>query len=162
MKLVRTILIGGGASLLGCAAALAQAAPAAAVNAQDVYTAVLQPVLMAVGVAAATVVTALAAYGVQWLRKKTGIQGLELDAQHRDALQAAITNAAGLALNQLGNSLQGRTIDVGSPAVQAAVQYVVKTAPEALEHFDLSGKSQEIAEKIVAKLPQVANTTTQT
>jgi hypothetical protein len=141
-----------------CATA-AHADPATTVNVQDAYTAILQPILLAVATAAATVITAAATLTVRWLSKKLGIQALELDAQHRDALDAALTNAAGLALNQLGNQLAGKTVDVRNPAIASAVSYVVKSAPDALDHFDLNGRADEIAQKIVAKLPQVANTT---
>lgn len=128
------------------------------VNAGSVYAAVLQPIAMAAATAAATVITAAAAYAVAWLRKKTGISGLELDAQHRAALHSALTNAAGLALNDLGNSLDGKKVDVRNPAIAGAVSYVVKSAPQALKHFNLDGRADEIAQKVVAKLPQIAST----
>lgn len=85
---------------------------------------------------------------------------LSIEASHRDALQTALTNGAGLVLNKLGNNLQGKTIDVHSALLATAIEYVTKAAPNALAQFDLGPK--EIAERIVAKLPQVANTTTST
>lgn len=83
---------------------------------------------------------------------------LSIEASHREALQQALTNGAGLVLNQIGNSLQGKKIDVKSEAVAKGVDYVLKAAPEALKNFGLG--PDELREKIVAKVPQVANTTT--
>ena len=82
---------------------------------------------------------------------------LSIEAEYRTSLQTALTNAAGLALNKLGNSLQGKEIPVNSPALAAAVNYVGKAAPEALKKFGLA--PEDLREKILAKLPQVANTT---
>jgi hypothetical protein len=54
--------------------------------------------------------------------------------------------------------LQGKSIEVGNPAVASAVNLVLKSAPDALAHFGITPES--VAQKIVAKLPQVANTVT--
>lgn len=111
---------------------------------------VLRPyVVELVGVAVAAVIGILA----ELARRRFG---LDIEARHRASLQAAITGAAGLALNQLGNSIQGKTIDVKHAAIADAVNYVLKSAPDALAKFGLG--PQEIAEKIVAKIPQIANT----
>jgi len=83
---------------------------------------------------------------------------LDIEARHREALQTALTNGAGVALNSLGNTLQGKTVDVKSPAVAAGVNYVLKSAPAAMAKFGLTPEA--VAEKITAKLPQIANTTT--
>ncbi len=148
------------AGLALAASVCAAHAETATINLGDAYNAIAMPILTAIASAAGLVITAAAGYAVAWLRNKTGLQALELDAHHRDALQTAITNAAGLALNQLGNNLSKKTVDIANPAVGAAVQYVVKSAPEALDHFGINKRTTEIAEKIVAKIPQIANTTT--
>lgn len=111
-----------------------------------------QPYLLAVlGPVVAMIVGVLA----ELARRKFN---LDIEASHRDALQTAITNGAGLALNRLGNTLQGKTIGVGNAAVAAGVNYVLKGAPDALRKFGLS--EADVARMIEAKLPQVANTTT--
>lgn len=150
--------------------ALAQfAPPTTTVDVGKEYS-VLQPILMTVGAAAASVITAVIAWvgtlAAAWLKKKLNLTdaeadklGLEIDAKHREALQTALTNAAGLALNKLGNDLKGRTVDVRSEAVAGAIDTVFKSAPDAVAYFGLQNKPSLIAEKIVAKLPQVANTT---
>lgn len=105
------------------------------------------------------VITALILYGVGWLALllKTKL-GVSIDDSMRASIQTAATNAAGLVLNQLGNQLQGKTIEVGTPFIADAVNYVLKNAPDAVAHFGLTPET--IAEKIIALLPQIANTTT--
>lgn len=100
-----------------------------------------------------TAVSVLIGWVLLLVKQKTG---LSIDDSMRDALQSAVTNAAGLVLNKLGNQLQGRTIDVKNEFVAAAINYVLKNAPDAVEHFGI--KPDDIAHKIVAKLPQIANT----
>jgi hypothetical protein len=63
---------------------------------------------------------------------------LSIEQSHRDGLQKAITNAAGLALNKLGNSLQGKTVDARSALLADAVNYVAKAAPDAMTKLGLS------------------------
>lgn len=105
------------------------------------------------------VVSALLLYSVGWLALllKTKL-GVSIDDSMRSSIQTAATNAAGLVLNQLGNSLQGKTITVQTPFIADAVNYVLKNAPDAVAHFGLTPDA--IAQKIVALLPQIANTTT--
>jgi cyanate permease len=83
---------------------------------------------------------------------------IKYDAAMARAVQSAAVNAAGLLLNRLGNQLQGKTIDVKHPFVADLVSYVLKAVPDAVAHFGLTPEG--IAEKIVAKLPQIANTST--
>lgn len=104
-----------------------------------------------------TIVTVAVSALVGWLllllKQKTG---LSIDDSMRDALQTALTNAAGLVLNRLGNQLQGKTIDVHNELVAEALNYVLKAAPAAIAHFGLT--PDLLRQKIVAKLPQIANT----
>jgi hypothetical protein len=139
---------------------IAQAAPSSSVDLGAGWNAFITPLLPAIAAALGTLLTGIAGMAIKWLASKMKIQGLELDAQHRDSLQTAITNAAALALNQLGNDIQGKTIDVKSPAVTNAIQVAMKNAPDAITYFKLADKPQEIAEKILAKIPQIANTNT--
>lgn len=129
--------------------ALAQAPAASTVDVGGIFGAWRPYLLDIIGVAAA----AIAGLICELLRRKLN---LSISAEHREALQRALTNAAGLALNSLGNKLDGKTIDVKSPEVAQAVNYVAKAAPDALAHFGLT--PQALEEKIVAKIPQVANT----
>lgn len=131
------------------AATAAYADASTSVDVGGIWGAV-QPVITAV-------VTALIGYVslalVSLLKQRTGIQ---LDDSMRDSLQTAVTNGAGLVLNKLGNQLQGKTVDVKNSFVAEAVNYVIKAAPGAISHFGLS--PDDIAHKVVALLPQVANT----
>lgn len=129
--------------------ALAQAAPTA-IDVGGIFGAWKPYVVELVQIAALAIVGLLA----ELMRRQFN---LTIEAKHREALQTAITNAAGLALNKLGNSLQGKTVEVGSPAVAAAANYVGKAAPEALKKFGIG--PEDLREKIVAKIPQIANTT---
>jgi hypothetical protein len=86
--------------------------------------------------------------------------GISIDDSMRNSLQTAARNAAGLLLNQLGNQLSGKVIDVKNPLVAQAANYVITHAPDAIDHFGLT--PDVIAEKVLALLPQVANTATVT
>jgi hypothetical protein len=153
--------------MLSTIAILAQTAsttPPTTVDVSATYT-ILQPLLMAVATAAASVITAAAVQAVRWLQKKLNLTdaeavnvGLQIDAQHRDALQTALTNAAGVALNRLGNNLVGQKIEVGNAAVASAVTQVIKAVPDAVDHFGLANKPDEIAQKIIGKMSQIAVT----
>lgn len=109
-----------------------------------------QPFLLAVATPFAAAVVGLLA---ELLRRKFN---LEIEAKHREALQMALTNGAGLTLGKLGNSLEGKTIDVKNAAIAAGVNYALKGAPAALKKFGLG--PDDLARMIEAKLPQVANT----
>lgn len=133
-------------------AVMSFAAPAMAqttVGAGDVYSAFLPYLLAIVGAAVSTLI----GWVLLTVNKKLGIS---IDDSMRNSLQTAARNGAGLLLNQLGNQLQGKTIDVKSPALAEAVNYVIKAAPDALAHFGLT--PEMIEQKIIALLPQVANT----
>lgn len=82
---------------------------------------------------------------------------ISIEDSRRDALQTALTNAAGLAIAKLDNVVQGKTITIGNPAIAAAVELVLKSVPDAISYFGLT--PEVIAQKIVAKIPIVANTT---
>lgn len=89
-----------------------------------------------------------------WLRTKFGV---EVDARHRDALQAALTNAAGLLIARAG----GVDRVLASPQLQASgllegVEYVVESAPDAMRHFGL--EPGDLTEKLRAKIGVLAST----
>lgn len=74
---------------------------------------------------------------------------LDIEAHHREALQTALANAAGLAINQLDGVAGGVKFDVKNAAIAEAVAYVMKGAPDALRYFGL--KPDRLREMIVAK-----------
>jgi hypothetical protein len=104
----------------------------------------LQPYILAVFSAIAT---GLVAWLFAILRAKWNI---EIDQAHRDALQTALTNAAGLALSKAQGGLAGKTVDLRSPLIAEAVKYVVAAVPTALGHFGLTPEA--LAQKIAAKI----------
>jgi hypothetical protein len=164
------LLIAAVAAAAACGAALAQGTPPVPVAATvplDTVSQVLMPILLAIGSAAATVIAAAGVYAASWIKKRLNLSdleaqqiGLEIDSAHRDALQSAITNAAGIALNRLGNQLAGTTVDVHSEAVASALNSALKSAPDAIAYFGLDKQPQRLAELIVGKIPQIANTAT--
>lgn len=83
----------------------------------------------------------------QWVKIRTGI--VIEDARMRQ-LQSAITNAAGLVLTKLPQTAKDVTVNVGSPAVKQAVEYVNQSAADAVAKFELT--PEQIAEKIIAKV----------
>ena len=92
------------------------------------------------------------------IKQKTGVDIttglLAQETAHRDALQSALTNAAGSVLQKVGTQVDIRTLDVKSPEIVAAVNQVVAAVPDALDKFGLT--AEDLAPKILAKLPQVA------
>lgn len=133
------------------AAVMAAQPAAAAIDLGEVYGS-FKPYIEAAVTAG---VVGLVGVVLELLRRKLN---LSIDDSSRAALQTALTNGAGLALNKIGNSLQGRTVEVGHPAVEEALRYVLAAAPAAIARFGLS--PDQLREKIIAKMPQVANTTT--
>jgi len=155
----RKVLAGlaGVAGIAGVIPAMADGA-ATTIDAGGAWNAFVTPLIPSIAAAAGIVITGLATMAMAWLSKKLNLANLEMDAHHRDALQTAVTNAAGLALNSLGNNIQGKTVDVQSPEIANAVRVAMSNAPDAIKYFKLDQKPEKIAEKILAKLPQIANT----
>jgi hypothetical protein len=146
-RVLNLALIGVVAASLACNAAYADTTIAVG----DIWSGVLPYIVAAIG----AVITFLVGWVLNLLKTKLGVS---IDDSMRASLQTAATNAAGLVLNQLGNQLSGTKIDVGNQFVADAVNYVLKAAPDAVAHFGLTPDA--IAQKILALLPQVANTTT--
>lgn len=108
---------------------------------------VLQPYLLAV---VSVIATAIVGWLAELLRRKFN---LDIDASHRDALQTALTNGAGLLLGKIGGAASGRKLDLKSVVLAEAVNYVLQAVPDAIRHFGITPES--LAEKILAKLPQL-------
>lgn len=113
---------------------------------QGLYT-VLQPYLLAV---VSVVATAIVGWLAELLRRKFN---LDIDAAHRDALQTALTNGAGLLIGKAGSAVAGKKLDLKSVALAEAVNYVLQAVPDAIRHFGITPEA--VAEKLQAKLPQV-------
>lgn len=106
--------------------------------------AILEPYLV-------TAFGALISVAVGWLALVLNRKwGLDIEANHREALQTALTNAAGLAIKRLGTSVNSLTLDVSNPAIREAVNYVMGSAKDALKRFGLG--PEDVAQKIIAKL----------
>lgn len=102
-----------------------------------------------------SVIFAVIGVGVALLKKYTGIQ---IEDSRRQALQTAAANAAGKVLVILDNKMENLKLTTGNPALDAGVQYVLDKSPQAVAYFGLT--PDKIRELIIAKLPQVANSTT--
>jgi hypothetical protein len=141
---MKTLILAG---LMACAIGLGfLTSPALAQTAIDggaVFGLVKPYLVELIGVA----IFALLGWGTKILKAKTGI---EIDAKHRDTIQLALTNAAGLVISKAGDHMIGRKMDLKNEALAQAVGYVIKAAPEAIEHFGLT--AAELREKIEAKI----------
>jgi hypothetical protein len=129
--------------------ALAQTTTSNAIALSEPWSALQTWILTLVG----AVVASLVGWVTVTLNKKLGIS---IDDSMRNALQTATTNAAGLVLNKVGNQLQGKVLDLGSVG-NDMVKYVMNAVPDATKHFGLT--EERVANMILAKVPQVANTT---
>lgn len=149
----KSLLIAAALTIAACSASLfapvvafAQTVTTASpttVNVGDLIAPWLQ---MLVG-AVAILIGALLTYVTALIKSKTGI---DIEARYRQTLQDALTNAAGLALTKVSNTLADKTLDVHSEVIKDAILYVNKAAPDAILHFGLS--PAQIAEKITAKV----------
>jgi hypothetical protein len=129
--------------------AIAQTASSNAISFSEPWSAIQTWLLTVVG----TIVSSLIGWVSTTLNKKLGIS---IDDSLRNALQTATTNAAGLVLNKIGNQLQGQVLDLGHVG-NDVVQYVINNVPDAVSHFQLD--PERVKNMILAKVPQVANTT---
>lgn len=105
---------------------------------------IVQPYLLAI---ISVLATAIVGWLAELLRRKFR---LDIDAAHRDALQTALANGAGLVLTRIGGSLVGKKVDLKHALIADSVNYVLKAVPDAIRHFGVTPES--VAEKIVAKL----------
>jgi len=79
---------------------------------------------------------------------------IEIEARHRDALQAALTNAAGLVINRAGGVAGALALPTRNPLIIEGVGYVVKSAPDALKHFGITPEAAGavLSQKLEAKI----------
>lgn len=92
-------------------------------------------------------IAALVGWVVNLIRRRTG---LEIEAKHRDALQTALTNAAGLVIAKAGDLASALQLDTRNAALNEGIAYVLKSAPDALAFFGITRES--LKEKLEAKL----------
>lgn len=135
----------------GLAAAFFVFVPASAfaqseIAAESIY-AIVQPYLLVI---VSVMATAIVGWLAELLRRKFS---LDIEASHREALQTALTNGAGLLLGKLGGALAGRKLDLKSIVLAEAVNYVLRSVPDAVRHFGVTPEA--IAEKLEAKLSQM-------
>jgi len=109
---------------------------------------IVQPYLLAV---VSVVATAIVGWLAELLRRKFN---LDIDAAHRDALQTALANGAGLLIGKAGTAVAGKKLDLKSAALAEAVNYVITAVPDAVRHFGITPEA--VAEKLQAKLPRVS------
>lgn len=96
-----------------------------------------------VGVLAAAIVAWLASI----VRSKFN---LDIEQRHRDALQTAIKNAAGLVLARIENKASAASITISNPLLAAGAKYALDAVPDAIKFFGLSPEA--VAEKVKAQL----------
>lgn len=73
------------------------------------------------------------------------------EANLRQALDLAVTNATGLLVTIAGDQMDGKSLDVRSPVVATALRYLQKAVPEAIENFGVDDGT--LLQKMQAKLP---------
>ena len=130
--------------VVACLALIALAANAEAQTAAPGWFDIVRPYLLEI---AGAVVGWLAT----WIKAKLGI---DIEARHREALQAALTNAAGLAIAKAGDLTLAIRLPQGHDLVEDGLDYVRKAAPDAMKHFGLS--PTEVREKLRAKIGVLA------
>lgn len=69
------------------------------------------------------------------IRRRTG---LDIEAKHREALQSALTNAAGLVIAKTGDALEGFKPSTGNVRMDEGIVYVLKSVPDAIAYFGLT------------------------
>lgn len=76
--------------------------------------------------------------------------GLDIDANMRNAVQTAATNAAGALVAKMEGPIGNVSIDVKSQLVKDGADMVIAKVPDAINHFKLS--PDDLAALVQAKL----------
>lgn len=134
--------------VVACLALIALAANAEAQTAAPGWFDIVRPYLLEI---AGVFVAAVVGWLATWIKAKLGI---DIEARHREALQAALTNAAGLAIAKAGDLSLAIRLPQGHDLVEDGLDYVRKSAPDAMKHFGLS--PTEVREKLRAKIGVLA------
>ena len=103
------------------------------------------------------ILLAIIAFALAWAARAFAARtGIEIEARHREALQAALSAAARFALDKaLGKSNQPEI--VRDLAVTMATDYVKRSVPDALAHFNVG--DDRLREMIAPRLVAAANST---
>lgn len=114
------------------------------------FTPMLQQVIMGVGGLLVTVLTALAAFGISWLRSKTAL----IDAQAADTAQQffseKIAHMMAYAESVAKDSIPyGGVVTTDNPFLGAAAEFGLKMYPDTIGKLDY----EAIAKAIISRLP---------
>lgn len=78
--------------------------------------------------------------------------GLTIDAGMRESLHKSAVTGINMALGQLGGRMENLSIDVKNKVLADALNYLIKAAPDAIAHFGLDQKRNELMDILKAKL----------
>lgn len=134
---------------LSCALLIGLAHAVSAQTPTPTFFDTLRPFLTEI---ASVFVAAIVAWLAKSVREKLGI---DIEAGHRDALQAALTNAAGLAIAKAGDAALAIRLPKGHDFVEDALDYVRRAAPDAMKHFGLTPDA--VRDKLRAKIGVLAS-----
>lgn len=138
-------------SIVVVLAALCGSAMAQGIDVNPVLTTVIVPLAVTVLSGVASAVLAL---GYSWLKVKWGV---DIEAHHRAALHSAIVSGINLAVSKVGSLGRVPEIPVSNPFKRMALDYVLKSVPDAIKKFNLT--EEKIEQMILAKIPQVIGET---
>lgn len=97
------------------------------------------------------IMSVLIAAAVAYILKVFSVwTGIKVEANHREALQSALENAARIVLGGLTDKASGRTVTSGHPVFDDALKYVIRSVPDAVDYFKLS--PDRIKDMILPKL----------
>lgn len=110
--------------------ALAQEIKPGTVSLGPIYAAAV-PYLM-------QIVSALVGLAIAWIAARVHRwTGVKIEAEHRAALQSALSNGAASALARFQPTASGLRVNVGSNAAAYAIAYVERSVPDAVGRFNL-------------------------
>jgi len=93
------------------------------------------------------VLLAILGWLAMWIKRKFG---LDIEETHRKALHSAILTGIGRAASRYGSGLTNIRVDVDSPLVADAVNYVLRSVPDAVKK--LGATPEFLAEMVVGRL----------
>lgn len=98
------------------------------------------------------IVGVLATYATRWILRKTHLDGLIQEDLIRNYLYTALENAVIFGVDQVKKDLGDKAIvDVKNDILAAAIEYVMKTVPDALAHFGLDSP-EKIRDLLLVRL----------
>lgn len=133
-------------SLAVVTTAFAQTAPNTTIGVSETLAGSIRDVTVSV---LSAVVAAFLGWVSYWIKSKFGI---EIEAKHREALQAFINRQASSLIGEGAVKLQGLKVDVKSEALASAANLAFNAIPTAMAYFGLS--ASKIADMIVDVIPK--------